>query len=464
VRCSALADALGDDGWHCAFVVAEPGLPIVGRLVAPRHEVLSIPRAMALEPAATRAAAPGCELLVVDHYGWSAPQEAACRGWARRILAIDDLADRPHDCDVLLDMSIEHDRAPAGRGPQLLGPGFALLRNAFAECRLRMHRRRRAAAPERVFVSFGLMDENNLTEQTLRALQDAAFPGAVDIVLGSQSPHLARVESIAHGSPLKARVHVEPDDIVALMAGADFAFGAAGGSAWERCCLGVPSIAVTAAANQQRNARALAARGACRVVERLSPEALALLRDPAAVERMALLAGAITDGRGARRAALALRPERSRQGGEVTLRRLAPGDTDLTHRWQQHPATRRHARNPAPPSREEHLAWLTSKLGDPGCVLDMVLHDGAAAGVVRLDRVERPGSDVACEVSIYVAPDIHGRGVGAAALAALRRLVPDAVLIAHVLPENAASQVLFAKAGYVLDDGVYVSAPAPARA
>jgi RimJ/RimL family protein N-acetyltransferase len=97
-------------------------------------------------------------------------------------------------------------------------------------------------------------------------------------------------------------------------------------------------------------------------------------------------------------------------------------------------------------------------------VLDMVLHDGAAAGVVRLDRVERPGSDVACEVSIYVAPDIHGRGVGAAALAALRRLVPDAVLIAHVLPENAASQVLFAKAGYVLDDGVYVSAPAPARA
>ena len=467
VRCSALADALREEGWNCRFVVAEPGFETVRRLAAARHDVVSIPQAMTLDAPAARAAAPSCELLVVDHYGWSAPQESACRGWARRILVIDDLCDRPHDCDLLLDMSIAEDAskgARAGsRGTRLLGPGYALLRSAFADRRLRL-RRGRAAPPQRVFVNFGLMDERNITEQTLKALQDAAFSGEIDLVLGSQSPPLARVESLAQHSGLKARVHVEPGDLAALMAAADFAFGAAGGSAWERCCLGLPSIIVSAAANQERNARALAARGACRLVERVSADALVLLRDPAAVEHMALTAAAITDGRGARRVALALRPERTRAGRQIALRRLTAADADLTHRWQQYPATRRHARNPAAPSREEHLAWLARKLGDPGCVLDMVLHDGAPAGVVRLDRVERGGRETACEVSIYIAPDMHGRGVGAAALGALRRLVPNMVLVAHVLPENTVSQTLFTKAGYVLENGVYVSAPSGAGA
>ena len=439
-------------------MVADPGVAAVRRLVESRHQVLAIPEKMALDAAAARDAAGACDLLVVDHYGWSAAQEASCRPWARRILVIDDLQNRSHDCDLLLDMSLD----TVGR-KGLLGPGFALLRSAFAEIRLRLDRRVHNAQPERLFVNFGLMDDVNLTERTLDVLQDVGYPGTVDVVLGSQARHLARIEERARRTLPKVRLHIEPPDIAALMASANFAIGAAGGSAWERCCLALPSIAVCAASNQERNARALSATGATLLVETLSAEVLDVLQDGAAVERLAAAASAITDGRGARRLSIALRPERTRDGGQITVRRLSSKDAGLTHEWQRHPATRRYARHPATPSLEEHSAWLDRKIGDPGCVIDMVLHDGLPAGVIRADRLQRPDGQTACEVSIYIAPELHGHGVGRAALAALRRLVPEVVLVAHVLQDNAVSHRLFAKSGYVLDNGAYISAPVAPR-
>jgi len=412
----------------------------------------------------------GCDVLVVDHYGWSATQELACRSWARRILAIDDLCDRPRECDVLLDASLDRQSVDYAKwvSPDsrlLLGPGFAPLRREFAARRMNISRRSQAASPTRMFVNFGLVDQRNLTQQALNALAKIGFEGAVDLVLGSNSPHLHLIQSLVNRAGPNVRLHVEPQDIGSLMSSADFAVGAAGGSAWERCCLGVPSVIVTAAANQERNARTLAARGACELLtasesaKTFSQTLARLLHNRAGIERMSLAAAAITDGRGARRVALALRPEPTRQGGQVTLRRLTPDDAEQTYRWQQHPATRRYAHNPLPPSRQEHWAWITRKLSEPGCVLDVIEHDGTPAGVARLDRSMRAGSDLACEVSIYIAPELSGHGIGTAALAALRRMAPEAALLAHVLPENATSHALFSRAGYVLDDGIYVNMP-----
>jgi RimJ/RimL family protein N-acetyltransferase len=225
---------------------------------------------------------------------------------------------------------------------------------------------------------------------------------------------------------------------------------------------------ITAVDNQERNARTVAKRGACTVVgagdsnlvPQLAETLATLLHDGAGRERMASAAAAITDGRGARRVALALRPETTRQGAPITLRRLTPDDGEQTYRWQQHPATRRYARNPSIPTWEGHASWIGEKLSDPGCVLDVIEVDGTPAGVVRLDRVARPAGDLACEVSIYTAPELAGCGVGTAALTALRRLAPEAVLLATVLDENAPSHALFSKAGYVLERGIYVSKPA----
>ena len=460
MRCIALAEALKARGWHCTFVVAERGVETVRRL-APGYEVLALPEAAALDPAGLMRASPGCDLLIVDHYGWWAAQEHACRAWARRILVIDDLCDRAHDCDLLLDVSLGRTRADyavhvAPACQVLTGPGYALLRPQFARQRLSAQRPPAKAVVERVFVSFGLSDASNFSQHALEALRAVPFDGKVDLVLGRDAPHLAQVQAEVRRGQVK--LHQEPDHMASLMAAADFAIGAGGGSAWERCCLGLPSLVISAAPNQDRNARTLAARGACELAQDgdFAVVLARLLRDPQRLAQMALSAAAVTDGRGAPRVALALDPELTPKGGVVTLRRLTLDDFEPTYEWQCHPETRQHARNPAVPSREEHRAWIARELADPGSVANIIEHDGALAGVVRLNR---KADAKACEVSINVAPELHGRGIATAALAALRRLAPEVAFMAHVLADNATSHALFIKAGYTLDGDVYVSRP-----
>lgn len=464
MRCVALAHALASRGWQCRFVVAAPGSEAVRRLAGPTHEVHAIPPSAAPDPASLMQVQASCDLLIVDHYGWSTTQERACRGWARRILAIDDLCERVRDCDLLLHVGLERARNDyAPRVPEgcriMTGAGYALLREQFPRRRI-IDRRARSSQPvSRVFVGFGFADAANLSEQALDALDAAGYRGVVDLAIGFDAPHVERLRATARRVPFQLQLHLEPDNVAELMAAADLAVGAAGGSAWERCCLALPSVAVSAAANQDHNARTLSMRGACELT-RSADLAIALrelLHDPARIAQMARAAAAITDGRGAARTALAIDPERTRTGDAVSLRRVTVEDAAQLHEWQCHPDTRRHARKASAPSSGEHRAWLAQKLSDPACVLDVIEYNGIPAGAVRLDRASEPGMPITCEVSIYVSPQLYGRGIATAALAALRRVAPEADFVAHVLPENAASHMLFVRAGYELQDGVYVS-------
>ncbi|MBM3516716.1 MAG: GNAT family N-acetyltransferase, partial [Alphaproteobacteria bacterium] len=124
-------------------------------------------------------------------------------------------------------------------------------------------------------------------------------------------------------------------------------------------------------------------------------------------------------------------------------------------------ATRRYARNRRPPSESEHHHWITDRLSDPGCLLNLVLRDCEPAGVLRLDALTE--DPLAYEVSILTAPEYHRRGIGGAALALARALVPGARLKAVVLPGNRASQALFTAAGYLGGaDDAWWSEPTPA--
>jgi UDP-2,4-diacetamido-2,4,6-trideoxy-beta-L-altropyranose hydrolase len=145
-------------------------------------------------------------------------------------------------------------------------------------------------------------------------------------------------------------------------------------------------------------------------------------------------------------------------GKPVTLRRMTADDMLILYEWQCHPESRRFARNPQPPELEDHKKWFTARLASDDCLLWLILHDGAAAGVLRFDR--KAGVD-AWEISIVVAPSKKGRGIATAALALGRETMPSAELVAEVLPGNDPSHRLFGAAGYVLeDDGLYHSYPA----
>ena len=408
-----------------------------------------------------RAAWPaGCNLLVVDHYGRDRSFERACRGWADRIMVIDDLADRPHDCDYLLDPTLGRTREdyaeliPAA-SRTYLGTGFAMLSCPFAKARARAVIPR-GPTVRRVLISFGASDPANATSLTLDALSRVEGDFAVTVVLGRAAPHRDVVADMAvrFDRPVDIRVGLDASAMATVMAESDLAIGAGGNSSWERCCVGLPTALIVTSDNQRIIAARLDDGGAAELlgdVADLHARGIAaglrrLIADGDRIRGMSAAAAAVCDGHGAARIVAALvSSAKARNGQPVHLRRAETGDAALMLAWQQDPATRRYARNPRPPTSRTHARWMEARLRDPACNLNLIMHGDVPSGVLRLDRMN--GED-RLEVSLLVAPDRQRLGIGKAALALARAMYPEAAIYADVHPENAASIALFRSAGY----------------
>jgi len=465
VRSLALAQRLADAGWRVSVAA-----------LGKTFETVAVPAPMRRVPLAEsppdEAARIGSEvgsadLLVVDHYGRDARFETACRAWARRILAIDDLADRPRDGDVLLDQTLgrrEDDyRAlvPAGCR-MLLGPRFALLRPEFAAVRPASLARRRAPCLKRILVSMGGTDPHDVAATAVRGILRSGLPVEVDVALGAAAPSPALAEA-ADTAGARVRILPRAGNVAELMAEADLAIGAGGVTSWERCCMGLPALVVVTAGNQETVAARLAETGAIRLLgaygevepARIATAIRELDDDPEALKRMSGAGRDLCDGKGVRRASAVLAgSERDRRGRAVTLRLVEPDDTWRIFSWQATPGVRRYMTNPEIPTEAEHLAWMSAKLDDPRGWFCMIESAGSPVGVLRLDEDEIDPTRYV--VAIQVAPDQAGMGVGHAALRIAGRLLPGTHLVARVAAENSASMRLFANAGYAAEaDGLF---------
>jgi UDP-2,4-diacetamido-2,4,6-trideoxy-beta-L-altropyranose hydrolase len=203
--------------------------------------------------------------LIVDHYGLDSEWARLLRAHARKIMVVDDLADRPHDCDLLLDQNFSMGAAPRygdllpPSAQTLLGPRYALLRPEYGQTRSGL--RGRDGHLRRVLVFFGGTDPENLTGSVLEALSDPTLAHlGVDIIVGANNPNAHELTAQAAKRP-GTKLHLPRPHLADLMAAADLAIGAGGATTWERCCLGLPSVVVSIAENQRPACEALAAAG-----------------------------------------------------------------------------------------------------------------------------------------------------------------------------------------------------------
>lgn len=250
--------------------------------------------------------------LVVDHYALDRRWEEALAPHYLQLLVIDDLADRPHCCDLLLDQNLgsqpEH-YAPwvPAQCQVLTGPHYALLRPEFAALRpYSLQRRQAQPALRQLLITMGGVDQPNATGQVLQALKTCALPqeSRITVVMGLTAPWLQNVRELAAQVPWPTEVVINVGDMARRMADSDLAIGAAGSTSWERCCLGLPTLLVVLAENQQPGAQALEAAHAAHVIGAVSdigkqlPQALRELFDSKHPTRMSLAASAITNGQG----------------------------------------------------------------------------------------------------------------------------------------------------------------------
>ncbi len=190
---------------------------------------------------------------------------------------------------------------PAGASAFLGGAAYALIRASFMEARASVLRAGRA--PRTVLVSTGATDIGGISERVTAELLAADATVEVVRVVGPDADGVPR-----HHEP-RLQPLVSPASLADALARATVYVGAAGTTAVQAACVGIPSVINDAVANQSAQATALAGAGCAIVADsnELASECLRLLDDPSRCDAMADSGRALIDGRGALRVAEAVR-------------------------------------------------------------------------------------------------------------------------------------------------------------
>ncbi|MBM3106682.1 UDP-2,4-diacetamido-2,4,6-trideoxy-beta-L-altropyranose hydrolase [Pseudomonas sp. V1] len=338
MRCLTLAHALTAVGADCKFISRPQSGDLLAYIKGQGFEVFSLPKhavglVSSCEPGLAHSSWLGrtqsedfadClgyilqespDWLVLDHYALDYRWESEARKFVDNIFVIDDLADRKHCCDMILDQTFGREEvAYSGLIPlnaiPLFGANYALLRPGFSKLREASLSRRKKQPVRRIMVSLGGVDNDNVTEIVLQALEKATLPETctVTVVMGKNAPWLENVKDLADTMSVQTEVRCDVSDMAALMKDSDLAIGAAGSTSWERCALGLPTIMMVLADNQRYSASLLANVGAVELIaetadyqENLIYVINQLVAKPELLTGMSDRASEITDGFGCER-------------------------------------------------------------------------------------------------------------------------------------------------------------------
>ncbi|MDR0674505.1 MAG: UDP-2,4-diacetamido-2,4,6-trideoxy-beta-L-altropyranose hydrolase [Zoogloeaceae bacterium] len=475
MRCLTLADALGASGANCRFLCREHPGNLVERIRGRSYPVetlaLSGKRDADLfhshwlgatqeEDAAACVAllaqnAPA-DWLIVDHYALDERWEKALRPHGRNTMVIDDLADRRHDCDLLLDQNLVANGArrydallPESCG-RMLGPRYALLQPRYAELHDRIPPRE--GEIHRILVYFGGVDAHDLSGMAVDAFLSLENPEiALDLVIHPTVPHAAALhEKAARHS--NVTLHENLPGLAPLMAKADLAIGACGATSWERCCLGLPALVVTLAENQRPIARELHARGLIHWLGDASEITLETLSQALkeslsqGLPAMSEACRALVDGGGGERVANILTINRKTP---LVARPAEWKDEDLLLEWANDPLVRKHSFQPEAIDRNTHRKWFRERLREfeQSKLYIVETESGFPVGQARFDRLgEEWEMDYSLDARLR---QRHlGRPLLRTALLKFRQETPVPLILARVKENNPESRRLLESLGF----------------
>lgn len=439
MRCMTLAAALRREGATIVFVSRRLPDHLRARLAAEGFELRLLPDPAADPPDArlahagwlgtsqatdardTVAALDGVvvDWLVVDHYALDQEWEGALRSRCRHLMVIDDLADRKHDCDLLLDQNLVDRLAERYEGllplaaRSLLGPRYALLQEQYAAFHIAARRR---YSVTRILIYFGATQQTGITVKAITGVAALGRPDiAIDVVASSNDPNLREVLAAAAEYP-NATVCMDLPSLAELMMRADLCIGGGGATTWERLCLQLPTLVATLAKNQVPIARELNRR---RIIRWIGDAANVTTQDlhHALADMMLNLDTydradqIVVDGLGARRVSAIL----ALWGRRPHMRAAERTDEDLLLSWSNDTDTRANAFFPERITPDVHARWLRNRLesSDRCRIFIAVSPSGFPVGQVRFER--DPENWI---LSYSIEPSLRGIGLSAPMLAA----------------------------------------------
>lgn len=279
MRCLTLADALKNRGAECYFICREHSGNLIGLITQRGYHVDALPYMDLSQEdklqnlnadlahaswlgATQKADASLCtplmealkpDWLIVDHYALDIRWEQVLRPYCKRVMVIDDLADRQHDCDFLIDQNYlpsyeqRYDNLVQATTKKLLGPSFVLLRDEF----LNLREKKLQQMPNieaHILINFGGIGNYSLLSKVIEAI-NIFKKQSFYIVTGGLDPHLL-LELEKSISYSKVKIVETAVNMADIMSQSQYAIGACGSTVWERFCLGLNSGLIEMAENQ----------------------------------------------------------------------------------------------------------------------------------------------------------------------------------------------------------------------
>lgn len=320
MRCLTLADELRQKGTDINFICREEPGNMISHIGNRGYKVHQLPGEIDIETdrRLTKEVLSKYESthdwLIIDHYDIDISYESPLREHVKMIMVIDDLANREHDCDLLLDQSYsKNDNCYNGLAPenciQLLGTEYAILRPQFQKAREKL--RRKGGEVNRILVFMGGVDSKNITSKALRAIHMLDRSDiAIDVVVGELNQYHDEMKVLTSKMP-NTICHHNVEDMASLMSSADLCIGAGGTTTWERCCVGLPTITIILAENQKNISESLGNKGVVInlgwyedvTVSHISSALHGLLTDYGKRKMMKLKGMRLVDGNGTKRVA-----------------------------------------------------------------------------------------------------------------------------------------------------------------
>jgi len=247
MRCLVLAKFLSKKGWNCKFVSSQESYELIPNL---RDFDKIKPSEMEKNPITN-------DLLVFDNYQIDIEYEKKFRAYSKIIMVIDDLSNRSHQCDILIDQNLgskkdDYNNLVNQDCKILAGSSYALLRKEFFETRNKsLEKRKNTTNIKKILVNFGGSDLKNHSLKALKEIENSSFNGDIEVVLGFKSPNLKEIQEFSKSSRNNIKIH-NLANMAQIIHECDLAIAAGGSSAWERCCLGLPTYVIKIADNQDK--------------------------------------------------------------------------------------------------------------------------------------------------------------------------------------------------------------------
>tara|TARA_A100001015_G_scaffold133674_1_gene148327 strand:- start:2406 stop:3956 length:1551 start_codon:yes stop_codon:yes gene_type:complete len=474
IRCKTLARALKKKGCEVLFISRDHNGNISKNLSDEGYEVLLLPASQDIikdesnyldwlevsqkidaDDTVCAIKSKKVDLLIVDHYALDKEWEDAVQPYVDKLMVIDDLANRKHSCDILLDQNFSNDAQYRYKNlidnkcVTFFGPEYALLNSAYTNYK---ERKNYSKMNNRVLIFMGGSDNENITLKLLNIFKKNKFLDIeIDIVLGINYSNKDKLIDEANSREF-TNIYASKPHLADLMARADIAIGAGGVTTWERMSMGLPSIVISVAENQEHICKELSEADLITYIGKsqdfnkkiVSSTLSNILKDTKHLNNQSIKCKSLVDGLGTNRIVEYLLPTKK---GQLNTRIANKDDAYILYNMVNEKKVRSNSINSDMIDLTDHLNWFNLTLESTESIIYIYEAENTPIGQIRFDKKEN-GTYIDYSLDVIargrgLATDILRKGIE------IYNNVKPEEIIAIVKKENIPSLKAFQKLGFI---------------